>query len=483
MNFKELGLSSELVDTISELGYEVPTEVQEKTIPLILQDNDVIVKSKTGTGKTAAYALPIIESLDLTLKGVQAVVLCPTRELAMQVEQEFIKYLKYVDGVKTACIYGGQNIEKQTNALNSRTKIVVGTTGRIIDHINRKNLWLNKVKNVVLDEADEMVNMGFKEDIETILKIVNVDANVHMFSATIDEKLKEVARNYMINPEEVILEGDSLTVDNVDELAVSLKVKMKNEASSRFLNRFSPDRAIVFCSTKKNVDGLTTFLKSKGHFVEALHSDIMQNDRKEIVNDFREGKVNVLVATDVAARGLDIKELDLVINYDLPFSSEYYVHRIGRAGRNGKVGVAISYVVGDEKHKLDSILAYTKSKVEYVNIPRAEDIDLETKEGLKEVTGTLKPIEVKSKGKNKKNKNEDKSKVKLSVGKRDNVKAKDILGSLAAHTAMPKDLVGHIEVTDEYSTVVVPNFYVKEVITSMTGNEVKGVYIKSVEEI
>ncbi len=482
MNFKELGISNELVETINELGYKEPTLVQEKVIPLILEDNDVIVKSKTGTGKTAAYALPIIESLDLTLKGVQALVLCPTRELAMQVEKEFIKYLKYVDGVKTACIYGGQSIEKQVNALNSRTKIVVGTTGRIIDHINRKNLWLNKVKNIVLDEADEMLNMGFKEDIETILKIVNVDANVHMFSATIDEKIKEVARNYMINPEEVILEGDSLTVDNVDELAVSLKVKMKNEATSRFLNRYMPERALVFCSTKKNVNSVTDFLKSKNHFAEALHSDIMQSDRKEIVNNFREGKINVLVATDVAARGLDIKELDLVINYDLPYGSEYYVHRVGRAGRSGKTGIAISYVVGDEKSRLDAILSYTKSKLEYVNIPRSEDIKIESNENLKEVTSTLKKEEV-VKPKNKKSKNEGKSKVILSVGKKDNIKAKDILGSLAAHTALPKDEVGHIEVTDDYSTVVVPDFYVNEVITSMTKNEIKGVIVDKVEKM
>ena len=441
----------------------------ETTLILTLFPYTTLFRS-TGTGKTAAYALPIIQNLDMTKKGVQALVICPTRELAMQVEQEFIKYLKYIDGVKTACLYGGQDINKQMSAIRGSTKIVIGTTGRIIDHINRKSLWLNSLKNLVLDEADEMINMGFKEDIETILKVVNVDSNIHMFSATIDDKIREVAKKYMINPEEIILEQDALTVDNVDELAISLKLKMKPEATSRIINTYLPERSIVFCSTKKNVDIVTTYLKEKGHLVTALHSDIPQNERKVILSDFREGFSTILVATDVAARGLDIKELDLVINYDLPYGSENYVHRVGRTGRSGKSGIAISYVVGDESQRLDGIIAFTKSEIKYINIPREEDRKKE-KLDLKTVTKELEKVD-----------NADKVKIIISVGKKDNIRAKDILGSLAAHTAMPKTDVGHIHVEDDYSTVVIPKFYLNEVIKSMTCNEVKGVKVSKVEE-
>lgn len=473
MDFKKLNLKDELIEVISELGYEVPTKVQQETIPYILQNNDVIVNSQTGTGKTAAYALPIIQMIDKSQKGVQALVICPTRELAMQVESEFIKFLKYEDGIKTACLYGGQDINKQMSAIRGNTKIVVGTPGRIIDHINRKSLWLNKVKNLVLDEADEMINMGFKEDIETILKVVNVDSNLHMFSATIDNKLREIAKNYMINPVEVSVESDTLTVENIKELAVELKVKMKSEATARFISMYNPEKAIVFCMTKKNVDMVTRYLKDKNYLVDGLHSDIMQSDRKKIINAFKNNDINILVATDVAARGIDVDSLDLVINYDLPYEPQYYVHRVGRTGRNGKEGVAISYFVGEEKQKLNMILGYTKSKIEYINIPRQEDI--------KSVSYKFEHAKVTDKLSKKEN--DETVKVQFNIGKNKNIKAKDILGSMAANTAIPKSAIGHIQVEDDYSVVVIPKFYLNEALNCMLDKEVKGVKITDTKKV
>ncbi len=474
MEFNKLGIIEELVLTINEYGYITPTKVQEKAIPEILNGKDVIVKSKTGTGKTLAYALPIIQKINRKEKGIQAMVVCPTRELAMQVEQEFAKYLKYIDGVKTACLYGGQEIGKQMSAIKGNTKIVIGTPGRILEHIRRKSLWTTKIKEIVLDEADEMLSMGFREDIEKILKNLNKERNTHLFSATLDEKILELSKKY--TKDAVILnlsEDKKETCENIKEYSVELKLKLKNEATARFLKLYKDKTAIIFCATKKNVDELTTFLKEKGLNVEGIHSDIMQNVRTGIIKNFKENKLQALIATDVAARGIDIKDLDLVINYDIPYEDEYYVHRIGRTGRNGKEGMAITYYVGKEAWKLEKIKQYTKSKIKDISIPKIEDIENNTKTSTKEITKTIL----------KNNKEEDGKKVLLNVGKKDNVKAKDILGSLAANTAISKSEVGHIWVEDEYSIVKIPASYLNEIISCMQGTEVKGVKVTKVEEV
>ena len=476
MNFREIGIIDELACTVEELGYKEATTVQEKAIPEILNGKDVIVKSKTGTGKTCAYALPAIQKINRKEKGVQVMVVCPTRELAMQVEQEFNKYLTYIDGVKTACLYGGQEIGKQISAIKGNTKIVIGTPGRILEHIRRKNLWTTKIREIILDEADEMLSMGFKEDVEKILKQTSRERNTHLFSATLDKSVLELAKNYTKNA--VILnlsEDEKETVENIKEYSVELKLKLKNEATKRFLELYKDKTAIVFCDTKKNVDELTTFLKENGLNVEGLHSDIMQNARTGIIKNFKENKLQALIATDVAARGIDVKDLDLVINYDIPYEDEYYVHRVGRTGRNGKEGMAITYYVGKESWKLDKIKQYTKSKIKDISIPKIEDIENNKKTSTKEITKTIL--------KNEKNTSSETGKVMLNVGKKDNVKAKDILGSLAAYTALSKQDVGHIWVEEEYSIATVPSNYVKEVVTCMQNKEVKGNKVTKVEEV
>lgn len=476
MNFRELGIIDELAITVEELGYKTPTLVQEKAIPEILDGKDVIVKSKTGTGKTCAYALPVIQKINRKEKGIQALVVCPTRELAMQVEEEFNKYLTYIDGVKTACLYGGQEIGKQISAIKGNTKIVIGTPGRILEHIRRRSLWTTKIKEVVLDEADEMLSMGFKEDVEKILKQISKERNTHLFSATLNESVLDLAKKY--TKDYVCLNlcaDDKETVENIKEYAVELKLKLKNEATKRFLKLYKDKTAIVFCATKKNVDDLTLFLKEEGLSVEGLHSDIMQNVRTGIIKNFKENKLQALIATDVAARGIDIKDLDLVINYDIPYEDEYYVHRIGRTGRNGKEGMAITYYVGKEAWKLEKIKEYTKSKIKDISIPKIEDIQNNKKTSTKEITKTIL--------KNEKNACDENGKVMLNVGKKDNVKAKDILGSLAAYTALSKKDVGHIWVEEEYSIATVPANYVNEVVSCMQNKEVKGVKVTKVEEV
>ena len=473
MEFKNLGIVEELVHTISEIGYLKPTEVQEKTVPHILKNENVIVKSKTGTGKTLAYALPLIQKINRKEKGIQALVICPTRELAMQVEQEFIKYLKYIDGVKTVCLYGGQEFSKQVSAIKGNTKIVIGTPGRILEHIRKKTLWTNKIKEVVLDEADEMLSMGFKEDVEKILKVLNKEKNIHMFSATLDDKIINLAKIYTNNQTILNLSQDEKETNaNIKEYFVELKLKLKEEATYRFLKLYKEKTAIIFCATKKNVDNLTKFLKEKGISAEGLHSDILQNVRSGIIKNFKEKKLQALVATDVAARGIDVKDLDLVINYDIPYEDEYYVHRIGRTGRNGKQGIAITYYVGKESWRLDKIKKYTKSEIEEISVPKLEDIEKNNAENAMEITKTI------LKGKEE----ENIKKVLLNVGKKDKIKAKDILGSVAANTAISKSEIGHIWVEEDFSILQIPESYLNEIISCMLNKEVKGVKVTKVEE-
>lgn len=474
MEFKELGLSEELIHTVKEIGYENPTNVQEKAIPEILQGMDLIVQSKTGTGKTAAYALPIIQRIDREEKGIQALVVCPTRELAQQVEEEFTRYLTYIDDVKAVCIYGGEDFAKQAARIKGNVKIVVGTPGRILDHVKRKTLWLNKVNAVVLDEADEMLNMGFKIDIEKIFRSTSFARNTYMFSATLSDSVLEIAEKYTINPHILKLSADTkLTCENIKEYAVDVKVKMRFEAVSRFLKMYKDKTAIVFCNTKKHVDDLTLYLQDKGQRVDALHSDIDQKERTSIVKDFKEGKMQAIIATDLAARGLDIKDLDLVINLDIPFEDEYYVHRVGRTGRNGKAGMAITLYTAGEKYKLEILSKKIKSKMEYIKVPRLEDILNAKDEDAESITKVLKasPVDTSKMGK-----------VYLNVGKANNVKAKDILGSIAANTAVPKQDIGHIWVEEEYTVVQLPRCYVLEVIQSMLLKDVKGAKVTVTRE-
>lgn len=369
MKFEEINLSESVKRALADYNYVETTLIQEKAIPEIMAGRDVIGLSQTGTGKTAAYSLPILEKVDKDLKKVQALILCPTRELALQVVGEIRKYAKYTENLKSLAVYGGESIEKQILAMKKGVQIVVGTPGRIMDHMKRKTLKLKDVKMVVLDEADEMLNMGFEEDINTILSAIEQERQTVLFSATMNKRILNIAKKYLKEPYEIKIPAKELTVDKIKQISIEMTQAMKDETLSRIIDLNNPQKCVVFCNTKRKVDDLIEVLKRRGYKAESLHGDVKQDQRERIMKKFKTGDYQILIATDVVARGIDVENLELVINYDVPQEEEYYVHRIGRTGRNGRDGKAYTFVVGREKHKLFDIERYAKTRIEPGTIP------------------------------------------------------------------------------------------------------------------
>ncbi len=369
MKFEEINLSESIKRALADYNYVETTLIQEKAIPEIMNGHDVIGLSQTGTGKTAAYSLPILEKIDKDLKKVQALILCPTRELALQVVGEIRKYAKYTESLKSLAVYGGESIEKQILAMKKGVQIVVGTPGRIMDHMKRKTLKLKDVKMVVLDEADEMLNMGFEEDINTILSAIEQERQTVLFSATMNKRIMNIAKKYLKDPYEIKIPAKELTVDKIKQISIEMTQAMKDETLSRIIDLNNPQKCVVFCNTKRKVDDLIEVLKRRGYKAESLHGDVKQEQRERIMKKFKTGDYQILIATDVVARGIDVENLELVINYDVPQEEEYYVHRIGRTGRNGKDGKAYTFVVGREKYKLFDIERYAKTRIEPGTIP------------------------------------------------------------------------------------------------------------------
>lgn len=369
MKFEEINLSESVKRALVDYNYVETTLIQEKAIPEIMAGRDVIGLSQTGTGKTAAYSLPILEKIDKDLKKVQALILCPTRELALQVVGEIRKYAKYTENLKSLAVYGGESIERQIISLKKGVQIVVGTPGRIMDHMKRKTLKLKDVQMVVLDEADEMLNMGFEEDINTILSAIEQERQTILFSATMNKRILNIAQKYLKEPYEIKIPAKELTVDKIKQISIQLTQAMKDEALSRIIDLNNPQKCVVFCNTKRKVDDLIEILKRRGYKAESLHGDVKQEQRERIMKKFKTGDYQILIATDVVARGIDVENLELVVNYDVPQEEEYYVHRIGRTGRNGKEGKAYTFVVGREKNKLFEIERYAKTRIEPGEIP------------------------------------------------------------------------------------------------------------------
>lgn len=368
--FSDLNLSGKTLKTLEKIGFDEATPIQSMTIPAILDGKDIIGQAQTGTGKTFAYALPAIENL----KGenLQILVLCPTRELAIQVADEF---RKIVDPEKVVAVYGGQEIVYQIKALRRGPQIVVGTPGRMLDHIRRKTLKLINVKMVVIDEADDMLDMGFIEDIETILNETSSERQTVLFSATMPKPIIDLTKKFQKSPEFIKAPSKELTVENIEQHYFLVKESDKSELLFRLFDIYDPQSAMIFCNTKKGVDDLVTVLKENHYSVDAIHGDIRQSQRDKVMNTFKSRNTKILVATDVAARGLDIKNVEMVINYDLPNYNEYYIHRIGRTGRMGKPGLSFTFVTGREVYKLHEIERYAKTKIEKLEIPSIEEIE------------------------------------------------------------------------------------------------------------
>ncbi len=373
--FSSLGLKQPLLDSVHKLGFEQPSPIQAQTIPVVMSGVDVIGLSQTGSGKTAAFALPALNQIDLSKNATQVLILCPTRELAVQVCEEVHRLSSCLKGLTALPVYGGTPMFRQVKGLRAGAHIVVGTPGRIIDHLERKNLQTDQIKMVILDEADRMLDMGFKEDMENILSQTPEERQTLFFSATMNKPVEKLISKFSHNPQTVAIEQRAMTVDAIDQTYYEVRSRSKTEVLSRLLDMDPPKRAIVFCNTKQMVDDCCEALLARGYAADRIHGDITQQGRERVIARFREGTVELLVATDVAARGLDIDDVGIVFNYDLPYDPEDYVHRIGRTGRAGRSGRAVTFVFGRDIHRMQAIERFTRQNLKRVQIPTQEDVE------------------------------------------------------------------------------------------------------------
>ena len=529
MKFEELDIRPEIFRAVQDMGFEEATPIQAQAIPVVMTGVDMIGQAQTGTGKTAAFGIPLLQKVDPENRKVQALVLCPTRELAIQVAEELRNLAKYMHGVKVLPIYGGQDMSRQIRSLKGGVQIIIGTPGRVMDHMRRHTIRLSDLHTVVLDEADEMLNMGFREDIETILKDTPEERQTVLFSATMPQAIMEIAATYQKDAQLVKVTRKELTVPNIEQYYYEVRTKNKDEVLCRLLDLYAPRLSLVFCNTKKKVDELVLELQNRGYFAEGLHGDLKQMQRDRVMQGFREGSTDILVATDVAARGIDVDDVEAVFNYDLPQDDEYYVHRIGRTGRAGRTGKAFTFIVGKEAYKLRDIERYCKTKMKAQRIPSLDDVanvrvenvfrKLEKTIEEEDLTLSVQAIqeyldkneatamdlaaaflkmelgdalgeqqddlaqeqymwesEAKGKGKGKGRRKDDKDMVRLflNVGKKQKLKPGDILGAIAGESGLPGRAVGSIDMYDKYTFVDVPSKYYKQVIKSMKHAKIKG---------
>lgn len=518
MQFNELNLSQELLDAVDELGFTEMTEIQQQSIPLLLEGKDVIGRSNTGTGKTAAFGIPAVESITADdFRRVTVLILCPTRELAMQACEEIRKFAKFKHGVKTSAVYGGASMEKQIHELKRGANIVVGTPGRVMDHIRRKTLKLGNVRTVILDEADEMLNMGFREDIEEILTNVPEERQTVLFSATMPPEILAITEKYQKDPVQIKIKSAQKTVELIEQYSFEVAMGRKTDALKLLLAAYSPKSSMVFCNTKKMVDELTEELVKSGFKASGLHGDMKQAQRTQVMNGFKSGTASILVATDVAARGIDVSGIDAVFNYDLPQDNEYYIHRIGRTGRAGRTGVAYTLISGRKQlFELRNIARYTKADITELPLPEKADIIALKMENLvkelsnsdsaashyaydildrlesaglsaREIAVRLISEKIDSEISSlpefdiprplKKSRRGDKAKtvkVDISIGRNQRIAPNFILGALVDATGMPGRDFGKIDIFDKHTTVEVPEAEYEYIIDSLNSGRING---------
>ncbi len=373
--FSELGLCDDVLKAIDKLGFEKAAPIQAEAIPVLMAGRDVVGQSQTGSGKTAAFGIPAIEKTDPQKKAVQVLILCPTRELAVQVSEEIHKLALFKKGIHALPIYGGQSYERQFYGLKQGAQIVIGTPGRVMDHMRRGTLRLDSVKMAILDEVDVMLNMGFREDIEFILQAVPKERQTVFFSATIPRPIQELIQKYARDPQQVRIEQKGMTVPTVEQTYYEVDRRFKIELLTRIIDIHDLKLGIVFCNTKRMVDDLVDHLNAQGYSADRLHGDMSQNMRDRVMNKFRKSGLEFLVATDVAARGIDVDDVQVVFNYDLPYDPEDYVHRIGRTGRAGRSGRAISFVAGREMFQIQQIERFTKTRIHRAKVPTADEVE------------------------------------------------------------------------------------------------------------
>lgn len=473
--FKDYELSNEIIMALDSLGYEQPTEVQSKVIPLALAKTDLVVKSQTGSGKTASYGIPICEAIDWLENKPQALVLTPTRELAVQVKEDFTN-IGRLKRIKATAVYGKQPIAIQKTELKQKTHVVVGTPGRMLDHIERGTLVLDKIGYLVIDEADEMLNMGFIEQVEAIIKQVPQNRVTMLFSATLPEKVKDLAIKYMKTPTDVEIQATGLTTDKIDHSLYVVDEELKLSLLRKVTIVENPDSCIIFCRTKDRVDTLCEQLINLGYSCDKIHGGMIQDVRLEVMNDFKRGDFRYLVATDVAARGIDIENITHVINYDLPLEKESYVHRTGRTGRAGLKGKAITLVTPFEDRFLSEIEDYIGFKIPNKAVPTEEDA-LKNKaafEAKMDIEPTLK------KAKSEKL-NEQIMKLYFNGGKKKKLRAVDFVGTIAKIDGITVEDIGIITITDAFTYVEILNDKGPIVLKNMKKTTIKGKLLKVYE--
>lgn len=389
--FNDFDINNNIKKAIMDMGFEEPTPIQKLTIPEALKGKDLIGQAQTGTGKTVAFGIPILEKIFIKDKSPQAIIICPTRELSIQVANEIAKLGSNIKKLKILPVYGGQPIGRQIRVLNKGVHIVIGTPGRILDHIERGTLNLIGVETVVLDEADEMLDMGFREDIEQILRHIPKQRQTLLFSATIPDEIKRIAKFYQKNPKHLKVSSKQMTVPEITEYFYNVKEKYKLDDLTRLIDVYDISLGLVFCNTKRRVDYVVRHLKNRGYSVDGIHGDMKQKIRDKVMNKFRRGDIEILVATDVAARGIDVANVQAVFNYDVPQNPEYYVHRIGRTARAGNIGYAFTLVDGKEQRMLDNIRKTTKSKIKKQKIPSYKEMsEIKNKLIFEEVKNIIK---------------------------------------------------------------------------------------------
>ncbi len=515
MQFNELNLSQELLDAVDELGYQKMTEIQQQSIPLLLEGSDVVGLSNTGTGKTAAFGIPAVESItEADRKRVAVLILCPTRELAMQAADEMRKYAKFKKCVRICAVFGGASMEKQIHELKRGANIVIGTPGRVLDHIRRRTLKLDNLRCLILDEADEMLNMGFREDIESVLAESPEERQTVLFSATMPPEILAITKKYQNNPVKVKIKSAQKTVESIQQFYFEVPMGRKTDALKLLLAAYSPSSAMIFCNTKAMVDQLTEELIKSGFRAAGIHGDMKQVQRTQVMNGFKSKTTEILVATDVAARGIDVNDIDAVFNYDLPQDNEYYIHRIGRTGRAGKKGAAYTIISGRRQlYDLRAIEKFIRAEINQLPLPdkdeiialkmesivkeisdaesvhqaymildRLFDLGIDSREAaarlisckIKEATENLPEFKVPVPLKRGRRKDCKTVKVDINIGRNKRIAPNFIIGALTDATGMSGRDFGKIDIYDTHTTVEVPESESDYIIDSTNPMRING---------
>ena len=515
IRFDELNLSPEVQRAITEMGYEEASPIQSAAIPVLLAGKDVIGQAQTGTGKTAAFSIPAIEGVDGESRDVQVIVLCPTRELAVQVSGEIQKLGKYKKGLAVVPIYGGSSYDRQFRALERGVQIVIGTPGRVMDHIERGTLKLDKATKIILDEADEMLDMGFREDIEFVLSKMPENRQTVFFSATMSKPIMEMTKKYQRDPQVVKVNHQQMTVSNIEQSYFEVRGPQKKDVLTRIMDMYNLKSTIIFANTKRMVDDIVADLQAKGYFADGLHGDMSQAQRQNTLDKFRKNTLEILVATDVAARGIDVENVEAVFNYDLPADEEYYVHRIGRTGRAGKSGRAFTFVSGRDIYKLRDIMRFTKADIKLEQVPSFADVSevkttlflnqikevvekgnldkyigrvqrlLDQSEEITslDIAAALLKMNMKEDKRNEQSLDASREKgasrpgytrLFISMGKKDRLHPRDVVDLIAESTNLPGNKVGDIALYDKFSFVEVPNEFAEDIVGQLGRSSIQG---------